>query len=254
MPTCRLCLQDRKLIDAHLIPRCMYNHDRKSPMAVVGIIDAPRPKRSQTGFYDKNTLCADCDEKLGILDQYACEICRTENLVLADTLDGPAVDSFGEPVCYVLKNAAPVKLLLFTIAVLWRCHHSCREEALRVNLGSHELKFRQLLLGELSLSETSYTALLEFNSDFELAMIVGKNKRLGLNMNTFNVRRFGFHLKTDQRRLGNNFDNISLHPSKPVYVLSVKRFSTPFGQKIAQGIAKTFARHGTPWANAEPQV
>jgi hypothetical protein len=60
---CRFCEEDKKLIEAHIIPRCRLQalNSPSGPMVLVS--KDSHAKRLQTGQYDDKILCADCDNK-----------------------------------------------------------------------------------------------------------------------------------------------------------------------------------------------
>lgn len=67
-----------KLIDAHIIPRgfardIMGSHTHNMQVSM------DRARVTQHGVYDPKILCAECDGKLGVYDDYAIEICRRFN-------------------------------------------------------------------------------------------------------------------------------------------------------------------------------
>lgn len=247
MVTCRLCLAEKKLIEAHLVPKCMYELDGQQPLAIVGVKEGSRPERSQIGIYDSGILCAECDNFLGKLDCHACEVLVENNLQVANASDGKAIDRNGDVVCYSVDKAEPEQMAKFVLSVFWRCHHSDRKEASRVDLGPHEALVREVLLGSVSIFETPYTVHIEYNSDFQMVMILGRNRQEGINLNTFYSKKFGFHLKTDQKPHEEHFRLLCLEKERPVFAMNIKKLQTRFGRLVALGMKKNFSKFGTPW-------
>jgi len=60
---CRFCEEDKKLIEAHIIPRCRLQALNSPSGPMVLISKDSHAKRLQTGQYDDKILCADCDNK-----------------------------------------------------------------------------------------------------------------------------------------------------------------------------------------------
>ena len=74
MPTCLFCGRDRKLIAAHIIPRGFYpSPTEEGTPRLVTNTEGTWPKKSPTGVYDEEILCAECDGYLGTFDQHALE-------------------------------------------------------------------------------------------------------------------------------------------------------------------------------------
>lgn len=65
---CKLCLQDKPLIKAHIIPDFMYRnlYDENHQIHKVNFLDDDKihTKKIPTGTYDKKILCADCDNNI----------------------------------------------------------------------------------------------------------------------------------------------------------------------------------------------
>ena len=249
MAICKLCDRDRKLIDAHLIPRCMYDLEEKLPLAVVGIYSGDRPKRSQIGIYDQDILCAECDGKLGVLDEYACKVFDPEKLELkvANATDGLAIDRDGTTFCYTIEGAQPEILSKFVLSVLWRSHHSSREEAKVVRLGSHADAIKSILLADEPIANHIYSVHIEYNVDFKITMLIGRHRPEGLVLNSFYTRNFGFHMKIDRQDHNEIFRLLCLAENRPVYAMAVNKLGTPFGRTVVSGLKRNFAKHGDPW-------
>ena len=58
---CKFCLKDKKLIDAHIIPRCFYEAMRDQgdnrPFQLLSNIKNEHSQKLWIGSYDKNILC-----------------------------------------------------------------------------------------------------------------------------------------------------------------------------------------------------
>jgi hypothetical protein len=103
------------------------------------------PAFPQLGEYDENILCAECDNKLGVFDNYALKVCKEfpqkhttprDNIFEMPDVDG---DSFAK----------------FVLAVLWRASISKRPAAAAVRLGKHESIARDVLFGAKPLNAMS---------------------------------------------------------------------------------------------------
>jgi hypothetical protein len=251
MGTCQLCGNERKLIDAHLIPRCMYELEGELPIKVIGIYGKSRPKRAPIGIYDKDILCAECDGRIGIWDQHACEVLNSvkRNLTVTRVSDGFAVDEEGTPLCYTIERADPELMSKFVLSVIWRGHISKRPEAKVVKLGSHAARIKEIILKDIPIKAHNYKVQLEFNPDFAIEMFVGRNKMLDRTINTFHAQNFGFHMNTDKQVLLEQFLPLYLKKNHPVLAISFNKKDTPFGRSVIQGLRENYALYGDPWKN-----
>ena len=141
---CRLCNTEKgKLCKAHLIPesfyRFMYPDEIVQGDALrVVLHNLDYVKKSRTGLYDENILCASCDHLLGQLDEYG------KNVLLGYI--PRLVHTDGSTDLFVLDNVDIAKLIRFFLSVLWRFSISKREETKRVSIGEKfENKIRNLL-------------------------------------------------------------------------------------------------------------
>ena len=217
------------------------------PLAIIGIYEGDRPKRSQIGIYDSRILCEQCDGELGKLDQHACEVLLEKNLAISDLAGGKAIDGNGDTLCYTLEGANPEIIWKFVLSVIWRSHHSTREEVARVKLGMHELKIKAILLNQQPFTRVPYSVVVEYNPDFKMCMVIGRNRQDGIMLNTFYARNFGFHMKTDQQEHSETFRLISLATDRPVYAMNIRKLDTRFGKTVVSGLRKNFSKFGTPW-------
>ncbi len=250
MAECKFCRQDKPLVDAHLVPKCLYTLNGKLPLKIVGLFGETRPKRSQIGVYDSNILCKECDGRIGRWDQHACETLKSENRKLTVTVtdDGLAFDHDGKILSYTVENANAELISKFALSVLWRCHHSTREEAITVDLGPHAEKIRDILLSDMSISNHQYDVCLEYHEDFSLVMWQGRWRiEDGVTFNTFMAANFSFHMRTGTDRPGNPLRLMSLRPGAPVTVLVVEKKKTDFGLQVIQGLKRAKVKYGDPW-------
>ncbi|WP_373503108.1 hypothetical protein [Aestuariivirga sp.] len=160
---CNYCGENKKLIDSHLIPKCMYSMLEDGPLAVVNLSVPHPPKKSHIGIYDDGILCEDCDGLLGVLDQYVCERFKKNklNVVTAQLDDGWAVDESGNSLCFELPDIDPQRLVKFVLSVLWRAHLSSRPEAKVVKLGPHADRILAILKQDVSIEKHPYSVYLE---------------------------------------------------------------------------------------------
>jgi hypothetical protein len=126
--SCRLCLQEKKLVKAHIIPEHFYTnlYNEKGQYVEVHVNKdkSERTKKRLKGIWDNTILCGDCDNTiLGKLDDYAAKIFwgyRNQQLNIKEFQrpDQPLVQW---RTAYGIDTA---RIKLFFLSVLWRAHIS----------------------------------------------------------------------------------------------------------------------------------
>lgn len=110
MVDCPLCRQSvDALVDSHIVPQSFYRTWGKPGNAGMIVCAGQHPKRSRTGIYDQ-FLCANCEGKFDIWDDYACSLLR---------------DTEPDEICqnYFAYDCVDYVLLkLFFLSVIWRAH------------------------------------------------------------------------------------------------------------------------------------
>lgn len=139
MPTCKLCGNDRKLIDAHIIPRAFWRLPPAGEDAakILSNSKGVHPRRMLEGVYDPNILCGECDGQLGKLDQHAAESllhARPDN-----------IKGFRQLMGRRYEEADPARLRLFIASVAWRAPISHQTFFARVSLGPYEELIKRAL-------------------------------------------------------------------------------------------------------------
>ena len=139
---CHLCLEERKLIKAHIIPESFFLPLRSSKRApeIHSNIDGEYPKKSPIGIYDKSILCSECDSLIGDWDNYA------QQLLLKDFTEDLAVHGGAKKVAYKIDSFNYHKLKLFFVSVLWRASISNHYFYRRVKLGPYQSVARKMIL------------------------------------------------------------------------------------------------------------
>lgn len=127
---CKLCEQDRKLIKAHILPKSFYKPliEDSEPPKVYSSDPEEYPRRSRTGIYDKNILCAECDGKIGVWDDYAHDL-------LINKAEDKSLFIDGGCGYKLVLNYDYKKLKMFTVSLLWRASISGQQHFNNVDLG-----------------------------------------------------------------------------------------------------------------------
>jgi len=148
--TCKFCQQDKKLIEAHIIPRSFHEplkEGGQTPLIITSK-EGVFPKKSPIGIYDKEILCEECERKFSPWDDYG------NKFLTQELQEERYLINNGEYLAYNFGQCDYVNLKLFFLSVLWRAAVSKQQLFRQVKLGPYEEKLRQLILnndpGEVS--------------------------------------------------------------------------------------------------------
>ena len=191
MGKCRLCLKEKKLIKAHIIPEFMYSgmkaeDDKNIFFEVTYDLDTnkSKPKKVQTGEFDKNILCSDCDNRIlgSNYERYAQK-----------SMYGKGINPEIAPICKNYKNPNDGaeysictnidygKMKLFLLSILWRASITDRKLFKEVSLGKkHEEIIRKMLYEGIIPEELEYPILMTsfMRTDNSLKNLIGQPKKI----------------------------------------------------------------------------
>ncbi len=238
MGKCRLCLREKKLIKAHIIPEFMYSGmksegDKNIFFEVTYDLDKDKskPRKVQTGEFDKNILCEDCDNRIigANYEKYAQK-----------SMYGKSIDPEIAPICKnhqnpndgaeysICKNIDYGKMKLFLLSILWRASITKRKIFKDVDLGNkHEEKLRKLIYENIIPNETEYPIMMTsfMRTDNSLKNLIGQPKRIryknGLNGYVFLIDsiQFMFYVNSTDHKLPEYVTRTMLKKSGEMTVL-----------------------------------
>ena len=139
---CRFCEEDKTLIEAHIIARCLHEplQHPSGPMMLVSKELDSHPKRLRTGQYDSEILCADCDNKFSPWENYTAKLLMTAGAYERYREANPGEDFYRIPE----YDYASLKLCL--LSILWRMSISKLPSFRRIALGPFEAVIRRMLV------------------------------------------------------------------------------------------------------------
>lgn len=227
IPICKFCLQQKKLVEAHIIPRCLYpknpNGDRRH-IGLDGTGQRP-PGNVPNGIYDSNLVCADCEGRFGDGDDYACDFFAKE-LVNFDAL----YSEQGTP--YRLYPSVDyAKLKLFFISLIWRAHASDLKDCNQVDLGAKYGAIAKRMIENRDPGTPDQFSVV-------LVRFLGEHRQIGASTTPrriegvlmYETLLFGFaaYVKVDNRPLPGVLRQCQLQDGKPLHVLEKPITDGPF--------------------------
>jgi hypothetical protein len=137
-----MCLHDKKLVDAHVVPRAFFEH-MKSGDEFLEIRSSEKnfyPKKSYIGIYDNTILCEECERGFSSYDDYG------QKFLIPDFQDKFLIKGSGGETAYLFPDVNYLKLKLFFLSVLWRASVSSRPEFSKIRLGPLADKLKKMIL------------------------------------------------------------------------------------------------------------
>ena len=215
---CKLCGEQKKLIKAHIIPKQYYRriiHEGSKPHLLKFEIDnISNESKTQSGIYQDDLLCADCDNKIGQYDKYGYEILtrQIDDKKLQVIAKGHQVYEIGEIQIEAFR--------LFLVSLAWRSGIAQDQFFSLVKLGVYEERLKQILLGKKSEVLDSITAVIVLFRPPKYPDIMWSpfcSKMDGINLAIFYLPPWKILLKLDRRPFGHPFDKFALAVGKPAY-------------------------------------
>lgn len=130
---CRLCLEDKKLSNSHIIPEFFYKplYDQKGRLLHLDLNKERQEAYAQTGVKE-HLLCSDCETYLSRFERHVSQkIIRKSNEHV-----------FSNNVFSIIPGIDNISFRIFTYSILWRASISKSKFFSNVSLGPHEEKIR----------------------------------------------------------------------------------------------------------------
>jgi len=187
--------------------------------------------KPQLGQYDNQILCASCDNKLGVFDNYALQVCarfKGEHKILTS-------DRFE------LKDVDGDKFAKFVLAILWRGSISARPDYSNISLGPYEDIARDVLFGAKPLSSFAefqvivqrYTSNHFDTEGFYSLPVRGRMPELKLNSYSLSLAGFRVTAKLDAKPFPSQLKSFIINGQNLLrgFVLEIEQ--TPEFERIA---------------------
>ena len=213
---CNLCDKKRKLIKAHIIPEKFFiplRSENRVP-ELHSNIENEYPKKTPIGIYDKNILCATCDNNIGIWDNYA------QHLLLKDFSEENAILVNNRKVAYKIETFDYEKLKLFFISLIWRASISTHSFYKRIKLGQYQDVIKKMISNADPGTDNQFQVVLAKFSDPNIKSILDPHMDSFDHVNFVRVYLTGFvaYIKVDKRECPNFMKELSMRKNAPLLI------------------------------------
>lgn len=201
---CKFCGKEKKLIGAHIVPRCFYLALKENDRYLCINSKTGKYKIQQKGSLDKNILCEDCDSKiLGKFDKEA------HRVLLENFSNYKYFKLLPFFKIYRLKNTEfdYYKLRNFFISLLWRASISDLDEWSNINLGGYEKKALEILKGEKEYDELFKILIYKNcnNEGFNKEVIILKGKTSKYKKYVIQMAGYCIEVMVDSSRISKQY-------------------------------------------------
>jgi len=135
---CKLCLQNKTLVDSHIIPEFCYESVYDNLHRLNELSTDPKERNKcykQKGIREK-LLCTDCESLISPSEKYVREV----------FYGGVEIKVAQDAKFLVIENIDYNRFKLFQLSILWRASVSTHDFFNAVQLGPHEDKIRRMIL------------------------------------------------------------------------------------------------------------
>jgi len=153
MSKCRLCLQEQKLCESHIIPEFFYKpmYDKDHKIIFLNNDPLENIKYRYKGVYEK-LLCEDCERRIKKHEDY-----------FINQLNNDKKNRFYEDSEKIIYHSFDYpQFRLFTLSILWRASISKHPIFKEVEIGRNEERVRNMLLNEDSGKYDDFAILMSF--------------------------------------------------------------------------------------------
>ena len=219
MIECKLTGSIGKPIKAHIIPRSFFELPPQEEGSCKLLSNVPDtfPKKVPAGIYDSTIVTREGEDIFDSWDNYATQLLLDNNLELKE------IAGHGCVVGWQVAEYDYSLLKLFALSVLWRAHASSHHAFTKVQLGSHELTIRNLLLNNDPGSPDQYSVIIsKWIDDGFGPVFMGPFSELYDDVNFYRVYcgKYVFSIKVDTQLTNGSFRDMQLTPDRSLTIIA----------------------------------
>lgn len=236
---CKLCKNEREGVRAHIIPESLHPiapGPNRTPLHVTTDIPDQYPRRSPTGEYDSELVCADCEAIFAPWDNY---IFRFLN---RDVSEYKTIVDDGKSIAHIVPEANYKNLKLFFISLLWRASETTRPLFQAVNVGPHVDRLAEMIRDADRGDENEYATFLERfdNQKLGAAILNPHTERIdGINFTRFYLGGHIAHIKVDSRPVP-KFDTRIMIQDGRQFPIFISEFDNSREHRIMRKLVKEY--------------
>lgn len=240
--TCKLTGVTGPSVDAHIIPRSLYQLDGKPAKLIYVGENNYREHRSAVGIYDPEILTIEGESYFSECDDFAAKFLLNRRDYNANKT-AHIRQHRGVPLIAEIDEPNQRMLKLFCMSVLWRASVSGQLFFKNVDLGlKHEARLKELILSNSTGREDEYNVILMRHTDtpdYGLPILAPASDRLeNVRCYKFNLPQASFLIKVDQRGMPRDFKDFSVGAAPTLRVLLLE----PFKAGVPYRLLKKHAR------------
>lgn len=219
---CKRCGEERKLVKAHIVPRSFYM-DLRAGDEYLNVVPANPTERiaiSRIGDYDQSILCHECDQFLGVFDDYG------KSVLLDGENEQTEISNAGVVAGWEISKFNASKLEKFVLSVLWRASITNRPFFQRVSLGPYETELQNHIWSEENHNPVFGCVVAKFTRstkavDAEKTMLTPHRFRYeGINYYSLYMGGYVFWIRVDQRRSKGLLAKIEVSSERNLIIVS----------------------------------
>jgi hypothetical protein len=238
---CKLCGSEKKLIEAHIIPRSFHriNPNDKQPTRLLTNAEGRYTQKLPKGAYDSTIVCEDCERRFSVWDNYGDEI------FLKSWDKFEKLERSGEIIGYRLSEYDYPKLKLFFMSVLWRAAVSSHALFASIDLGPKEPILRNSILNSDPGDIDHFGVVLQAFDTTEVGILNPHPERFaqfsGLLFCRFYLSHVIAFIKVDSRPFDKLFRSMALGSGRELQ-LAQKNFLTSPERRIMKNLVDADAK------------
>lgn len=221
---CRFCGENRKLVEAHVIPRSFHriNPRDRQPSRLVTNVEGRYTQKIRKGVYDASIVCEECERRFAPWDDYADE------LFLKSWDRFEKITDRGYEIGYSLPAFDYPLLKLFFLSVLWRAAASDHVMFSKIDLGRREAVLKKAIERSDPGSIDFFGVVLQAFDSTNVGILDPHPERFsGVRFCRFYLSHIIAFVKVDGRPFTELFSSMALGPGRPLVLLQKNFMTSP---------------------------
>jgi len=225
---CRLCGLDKKLIEAHVVPKSFFRIEPtdEGPLRLVTNVEGQFAQKLPKGPYDSAIICESCERRFSRWDDYG------DHLFIKSWDSFERIPLPNGDFAFGLPTYEYPTLKLFILSVLWRISVSTHRMFSGIALGPLEETLRMAIWNAEPGDANFFGVVLQAFDTTDVGILNPGSERFGhLRFCRIYLSHVIAFIKVDSRSFDDPFLSLALRPNSPL-VLASKKFATSPEKRI----------------------